>query len=200
MASSALRSEVVFGGGAALAALHLHHRTSEDVDFFVMRQLEPVELEPLARSLTTPTRKTEVEVLGPRTCLTLLRRSREVGRIDFAYYPFDPVGRRTKWRGLTVESLEDMTVNKVQAVLSRNRPRDFVDLYFLLQEGPLRDLGHLLGLVRAKFEVGPHRLGLAQRLLLVRDATELPRMIRPVTLGELVAFFEERARELVHSE
>jgi hypothetical protein len=39
-----------------------------------------------------------------------------------------------------VESLQDMTVNKLQAVLTRNQPRDFVDIYFLLREGPLREL------------------------------------------------------------
>lgn len=200
MAASRIGPELVFGGGAALAALHLHHRTSEDLDFFATREIEPTELSPLAASLETGTTTTEVDVVGPRTSLTLVRRSRYVGRIDFAYYPFDPVGRRTRWRGLAVESLEDMTVNKLQAVLTRNQPRDFVDLYFLLREGPLRDLDGLLGLVRAKFDVAPHRLGLAARLLLVRDVKELPRMIRRVTLREMVKFFEERARDLARSE
>jgi len=200
VAASRIGPELVFGGGAALAALHLHHRTSEDLDFFATREIEPTELSPLAASLETGTTTTEVDVVGPRTSLTLVRRSRYVGRIDFAYYPFDPVGRRTRWRGLAVESLEDMTVNKLQAVLTRNQPRDFVDLYFLLREGPLRDLDGLLGLVRAKFDVAPHRLGLAARLLLVRDVKELPRMIRRVTLREMVKFFEERARDLARSE
>jgi predicted nucleotidyltransferase component of viral defense system len=197
VAASPIAQEVVFGGGAALAACHLHHRTSQDLDFFLSRELEPGELVPLARSLETSSMKAEIEVVGPRTSLMLIRRSRYVGRIDFAYYPFDPVGNRTRWRGLAMESLEDMTVNKLQAVLTRNQPRDFVDLYFLLREGPIRDLNALLGLVRAKFDVGHHPLGLAARLLLVREIRELPRMLRRVTLAELVAFFEERARELI---
>ena len=200
VAASVVGKELVFGGGAALAALHLHHRTSEDLDFFSMRELEPGELSPLAVSLKTATTTTEIEVVGPRTSLILLGRSRPVGRIDFAFYPFEPVGRRRTWRGLSVESLEDMTVNKLQAVLTRNQPRDFVDLYFLLREGPLRDLDKILDLVRAKFDVGPHRLGLAARLLLAGEIQELPRMIRPVTIAELTRFFEERARELARSE
>ena len=166
----------------------------------MMREVEPGELSPLAVSLATGTTKTEIEVVGPRTSITLLRRSRYLGRVDFAFYPFDPVGKRTTWRRLTVESLEDMTVNKVQAVLTRNQPRDFVDLYFLLREGPLRDLDSLLGLARAKFDVGPHRLGLAARLLLVREIKELPKMIRRVSLRELIAFFEERARAIARAE
>jgi len=200
VAASRLASEVVLGGGSALAAVYLHHRTSEDLDFFLMRELETAELTGLAASLRSRTLKTEVEVVGPRTSILLLKGSKSMGRLDFAFYPYDAVGRRKRWRGLTVESLEDMTVNKVQAVLTRARPRDFVDLYFLLREGPLRDLRSLLDLVRAKFDVGSHAMGLAGRLLLARDIKELPRMIRPVTLPELVAFFEERARGLLQSE
>jgi len=197
VASSALEREVVFGGGAALAALHLHHRVSEDVDFFAERQIEPTELAPLARALSHRRTTCEIEVVGPRTSLLLVGPTAMVGRVDFAFYPFDPVGRRAKWRGLRVESLEDMTVNKVQAVLTREQPRDFVDLYFLLQEGPLRDLGEILALLRAKFDAGPHPMGLAARLLLVREMRQLPRMIRRVTHRQLVVFFEQRARELV---
>jgi len=197
VAASAVARDVVFGGGAALAALHLHHRTSADLDFFMTRELEPAELASLVRSLRTATTAAEVEVVGPRTSLILLRRGRAFGRVDFAFYPFDPVGRRTRWRGLVVESLEDMTVNKLQAVLTRNQPRDFVDLYFLLREGPLRDLGELLDLVRAKFDTASHPVGLAARLLIARELRELPRMLRRVTKAELAAFFELRARELV---
>lgn len=190
----------MFGGGAALAALHLHHRTSEDLDFFLARELEAGELAPLVATLKTSATKAEIEVVGPRTSVILSRRSKHVGRIDFGWYPFEPMGRRIRWRGLVVESLEDMTVNKLQAVLTRMQPRDFVDLYFLLREGPIRDLDQLLALVRAKFDAGPHRLGLAARLLLVRNVKELPRMIRPVTISELITFFEDRAREIARSE
>ena len=57
--------------------------------------------------------------MGPRTSLLLRRRSAVIGRVDFAYYPYDPIERRRLWRGLVVESLVDMTVNKVQAILTR---------------------------------------------------------------------------------
>jgi predicted nucleotidyltransferase component of viral defense system len=193
---SALAPELAFGGGAALAAIHLHHRTSEDLDFFLMRPLDPLEVEEVARSLATKTTRIDLEVVGPRTSLVLRRASGPFGRIDFAYYPFDPIGRRTSWRGLSVESLIDMTVNKVQAILTRQQPRDFVDLYFLLQEGPERRLDRLLDLARAKFDVGAHPMGLAARLLLVHDVRELPNMIRRVKIQELIAFFETKVQEL----
>ncbi|MBK7578835.1 MAG: nucleotidyl transferase AbiEii/AbiGii toxin family protein [Myxococcales bacterium] len=41
VAASDVASELVFGGGAALAMMHLHHRRSEDLDFFLQRELAP---------------------------------------------------------------------------------------------------------------------------------------------------------------
>ncbi len=70
---------------------------------------------------------------------------------------------------------------------------------FLLREGPERDLARLLALARAKFDVGASPVTLAERFLAaatIRQA-DLPKMIRPLTLGELRAFFEDLARGLV---
>ncbi len=197
VARSKLASEVVFGGGAALAVRHLHHRRSEDLDFFLPRELENGELRPLTRSLVTGGVRIDEQQVGPRRTLLLLRGQKELGRIDFAFYPYDPIARRERWRGLVVESLLDMTVNKLQALLTRFRPRDFVDLYFLLREGPELELERLLDFVRAKFDAGADRLALAQRMLLANGIDELPAMLRPVTHDELVAFFENQARALV---
>ena len=98
---------------------------------------------------------------------------------------------------MRVESLVDMTVNKVQAILTRFQPRDFVDLYFLLREGPEKDLARILGLVRAKFDAGAHPLALARRLVMAREIAELPKMLRPVSLAEIVDFCEAQARALM---
>jgi predicted nucleotidyltransferase component of viral defense system len=199
VAATDLSREIVFGGGAALSAIHLHHRTSEDLDFFLTRPLEGVEATALGRALASPSVRIDIEVVAPRTTFVLRGSRGPIGRVDFVWYPYEPVARRTRWRGLIIESLTDMTVNKVQALLTRLQPRDFVDLYFLLREGPERDLVRLLDLTRAKFDVGAHPTGLASRLLLVHDLRELPRMIRRVSRPDLVAFFESRARDLVRS-
>lgn len=52
------------------------------------------------------------------------------------------------------------------AVLTRNQPRDFVDLYFLLREGLCEILDQLLELVRAKFDVDHIVLGTVRYLTL----------------------------------
>ena len=78
VAGSSLASEAVFGGGAALAARHLHHRRSEDVDFFFTREVTAGEVRPLARALVRGGMQIIEElVVGPRR--SLLRAKFDAG-------------------------------------------------------------------------------------------------------------------------
>ena len=194
---SPLGPELVFGGGAALASVYLHHRFSEDLDFFLKREPSATELSTISRSLRSPGSSVDLRVAGPVRSLILGRDGEEYGKIDFAVSTHPRAEEPLAWRLLRVESLRDMTINKVQTVLTRFQARDFVDLYFLLQEGPERRLGKLLDLVRSKFDLGADRFTLAERLVAVREIRELPRMIRPIDLETLRAFFWDRARELI---
>ena len=96
-----------------------------------------------------------------------------------------------------MDAIEEIAVNKVQAVLTRARDRDFIDLYFLLREGPERDVERLLSLARAKFDSGAGRVTLAECLLRAEQTTESPNMIRRVSLSKLRGFFVALARQLV---
>ncbi len=139
----------------------------------------------------------ETEQLPTRCSIVLTSKGKAVGHVDLAHFPYEPVDAPTRWQGLRVDSIRDMAVNKVQAVLTRGRDRDFVDLYFLLREGPERDVGRLLLLARAKFEAGPNPIALAERLLLAEEIQVLPEMLRPVALPELQSFFAELSRSIV---
>jgi predicted nucleotidyltransferase component of viral defense system len=197
VAKSALAQRVTFGGATALSAVYLHHRRSHDLDFFSLEPLESVEVLTATRGLARPGLKLELRTTPVRQMLILVSKGREIGHIDFAHYPYDPIDRVTRWRGLRVDSLIDLTVNKVQAVLTRARDRDFVDLYFLLREGPKRDLEKLLSLARTKFDAGPGTITFAECLLRAETIAELPDMLRPVTLDELRSFFSDLSRSLV---
>lgn len=195
--SSPLARDLVFGGGAALSAVYLHHRTSIDLDFFVARELREGDLLKLKRSLTIEGVLSDEHIHGPHRSLVLRVDQEPLGKIDFAYQPHDPLDRRKVWKGFKVESLLDMTANKVQTVLTRFQPRDYVDLYFLLREGPERDLERLLELVREKFESGADHFALANRLMAGRMIEDLPAMIRPLDIEDLRQFFWDLARTLI---
>ena len=177
--------------------MYLHHRKSADLDFFLARELEPSDLRAVLRVLREGNFRVEARSVPPRTMLILSARGRNVGHVDFSYFPYDPVAAPKRWRGLRVDAIEDMAVNKVQAVLTRARDRDFVDLYFILREGPEQDVERLLSLARAKFDSGASRVTLAECLLRAEQIEELPKMIRSVSLAKLREFFVALARQLV---
>ena len=197
MSGAPLAREATFGGGTALSAVYLHHRFSEDLDFFLPREATPVEMRALSRTLRQEGFSAEAHPQPMRHSLVLVSGKREVGHIDLAHFPYAPIGRPTLWQGLKVDSLLDMAVNKVQAILTRARERDFVDLYFLLNEGPEPDIERLLDLARAKFDVGASRITLAEQLLLVDTVAELPQMRRPLSLATLRRALAEQARLLI---
>lgn len=199
VAGSPLSREASFGGATALSVLHLHHRLSEDLDFFLTREVEAAELRGIIGQLRRAKLTVEGRTVGPRHTLVLADASGEIGHVDFACFPYDPIDRPARWNDLRVDSFIDMAVNKLQAVLTRARDRDFVDLYFLLKEGPERDVERLLSLARAKFDVGASRITLAEQLLRVEQVGDLPRMLRPLELPELRAFHVELARRLVRA-
>jgi predicted nucleotidyltransferase component of viral defense system len=196
VAGSPLAAEITFGGATALSVIYLHHRVSDDLDFFLAREVTPKDATIVRQAARKLGFDVEVQLLPLRTSIVLGKKGKEVGHVDLAHYPYDPVGRIARWQGLRADSLLDHAVNKVQAVLTRARDRDFVDLFFLLREGPEPDIERLLSLARAKFDAGPNRMNVAERLLVALEITDLPTMLRPLRIRELQEFFENLAREL----
>ena len=80
-----------------------------------------------------------------------------------------------------------MTVNQ------RIDIKDFVDLYYLLKKFTIWDL--MQG-VKVKFRQDNEPLLVAYDLLNIEEFTALPRMIKPLTLEQLKAFYRQKAKEL----
>jgi hypothetical protein len=162
-----------------------------------MREATLEDVTPVVRAARKAGFSAELQSPPLRQTVVLRKGRREVGHVDIANYPYDPIGKRTTWRGWQVDSLVDFAVNKVQAVMTRARDRDFVDLYFLLREGPEPEFDRLLALARAKFDVGPSALTAAQQLMRVDALVDLPQVIRPIRLQDLKEFFVNLARAIV---
>jgi hypothetical protein len=78
-------------------------------------------------------------------------------------------------------------------IFERFDPKDFVDLYFLLQEYPLERLREG---VREKFGMKLDPLAVGSELAHVRAIHALPRMTVALTVPELKDFFTELAKTL----
>ncbi len=182
-------------GGTALAAFYLHHRFSEDLDLFTVDdgvlELATAVLEAISRQVGGS--------LSKRLIVTSLKQlsleaEGEVVRIDLVRDHKIQFGENQLFGNVIVDSLENVGASKLTAILSRTESKDFVDLYFILQQG--QDLDHLLSLAKQK-DLGLTEFWVANMMRQIRGATRMPRMIKPLDLELLKKFYLDLADELL---
>lgn len=180
-------------GGTALAAFHLFHRYSDDLDFFTN--------EPSSIELAWPTLQRLLPVTGlaveSRTPHYIRLRHAEGLRVDVVQdVPFR-AGIPVRHGAWLVDSLENIALNKVSAIQGRLDVKDYVDVYLLLKDDPTRILAWLAQAKQKDASVEPF---LWSRLIGdVETFRVLPRMIIPLSLKELVAFYRELRRLILAS-
>lgn len=114
-------------------------------------------------------------------------------KVDFNHYPYPEIENFEEYKGLRVDSEFDIAINKLLAVTQRTEVKDFVDLYFLLQDYTFWDLR--IG-VEKKFRIDIEPLLIAADFLAVEEFDYLPKMLKPLTLDELKLFFKNQAVKL----
>lgn len=125
-------------GGTALAG-YLGHRQSLDIDLFVAKA-EDIEV---ASAVLKSAAATSGMVLSELQRYAGFRRYRvdrgeESTLVDFVHEPvlqIVPVEEKPIRDGVRVDSLDDLTANKLCSVLGRSEVKDLVDLYFLADSG-----------------------------------------------------------------
>lgn len=185
-------------GGTALAVFYLHHRYSEDLEFFspdpnAVRLVQPA-LRRIADQL-------DVRLEFSRTFNTfvecfLTSEDEERVKLDFAQdtpYRLQPTEYNQLFN-LQVENSLDIAANKLSALFERAAEKDFVDIYVINRE--LISFAELLPRAREK-HVGMDDYWLAIALQRVRQVKILPRMIIPLALADLQAYFLDLAREIM---
>jgi hypothetical protein len=133
-AGSALSKEFYLAGGAALA-LQLGHRFSIDLDFFSATQEDiPALIEPLRRALQDFS-----PVLADSAWGNLVFLANDV-RVGFYGYGYELIEPCLQADGISLASVTDIGLMKLDALLSRASRKDFHDLYAICQHTTLREL------------------------------------------------------------
>lgn len=118
-------------GGTAIA-LHLGHRLSFDLDFFSSVPENPITIANQLKKIG----KLEIFQNDPGTFNGSLNKV----KLSFFIYPYKQLHNFEKFEQANVASLMDLACMKLEAIASRGSRRDFVDLYFILQNHPLPDI------------------------------------------------------------
>ena len=186
---SEYRETFYLTGGTALAEFYLRHRYSDDLDFFT-----PVEtsFERPADFLENLARMVDAEVEFVRKFEQYLRaiftRGHDIVITDWGYET--PVRldelREDPRSGIFYDSVLDIGANKISAVYGRTSIKDFIDLYFLEKAGYPFDMLYQRA---PEKHIGIDDYWMAFALSQIEGITELPRMIKPVTIEELREHF-----------
>lgn len=162
-------------GGTALSEFYFRHRLSEDLDFFSENKFNEKKLLGIVSNIGDQLKLFKIEqqnLTGQNTFYFYFSRNKSV-KVDFSEFPFRHLGKFKKLNNLKISSIEDIATNKIHAITTRKRSRDYFDLYLCLNE---LDWGYkdMLKSYRLKFDVNLPIEQLATSYLNVNEAKDIP--------------------------
>lgn len=183
-------------GGTALAEFYIHHRYSEDLDFFSEGEFEPTAVLTVLKKIQRAAgiKKFVFEQSFNRN-LFFLHLPGEVIKTEFTYFPFPRIENKKRLGALAIDSLLDIAVNKVFTIYQNPRARDFIDLYCILEQQPWT-MPELIKKTRIKFDWQVDPLQLGSQLLKATVVKDYPRMIKKIKPEQWQKFFVDEAKRL----
>ncbi|KKR70273.1 MAG: hypothetical protein UU13_C0009G0002 [Candidatus Nomurabacteria bacterium GW2011_GWB1_40_7] len=175
-------------GGTALAEFYLHHRLSEDLDFFSENEFEPQNVSVFL--------EVEFQQSFNRNLFFLDLTNGDKIKTEFTYFPFVRIERKEKMGDLYIDSLLDIAVNKVFTIYQKPRSRDFIDLYFILREDKNLSLDDLIKKAQIKFDSYLDPLQLGAQYIKARELKDFPKMLVNIEDKIWQDFFINEAKKL----
>lgn len=175
-------------GGTGLA-LHLGHRRSVDLDFFLG---EDFDVETVLQKI----QRLEDFSLVSKSPGTIYANVRET-KVSFIAYAYPVLFPFTQFLGANVADPRDIACMKISAMASRGTKRDFVDLYVLAQR---YGLDQILAWFKTKFaQTNYSMVHVLKSLAYFEEAEQdpMPDMLAPLSWDEVKRLFTSEAARLL---
>ncbi len=136
----AIKNDVFYlTGGTALSRFYYNHRFSDDLDFFYDGFIHPKEnfnfsYREIVYALEKEFDKIEVTIDGEFFKRLFISENNAVLKIEFIYENFKTVGEKKEFKGILIDSKENICANKIGTISDRRTAKDFIDLFFLLKD------------------------------------------------------------------
>jgi hypothetical protein len=189
LGDSKILKDAYLAGGTAVA-LQLGHRISIDLDFFTPLDFIPKRF---AKELSRVGDFREEQASKG----TVIGKFRGIKFSLFTYkYPLLYPSKNIL--GIKIADLRDIAAMKIDAIATRGAKRDFIDLYFIAQELPLKNLLRFYD--RKFWKLASNLTHIHKSLVYFKDAeTEtMPQMLKKADWLEVKRFFEREVKKLTH--
>lgn len=125
-------------GGTCLSRFYYQHRYSEDLDFFFDGfRYSKAEFEITFREIMnrlSEKYQTEITMQGEYFKRGFVYQGAIALKIEFIYENYKNVGVRKQVQGIRIDTKENIATNILTAIYDRKSLKDYIDLFFLLQE------------------------------------------------------------------
>lgn len=190
-------SRFYLSGGTALSAYYLHHRYSEDLDFFSSEEIDILGLDVFFKQIKAALKiqKTDFQQSFNRN-IFFLHAQDEILKTEFTYFPFEQAEKPLRKEGILVDDIKDIAINKIFTITQNARARDFIDLYYILEKYKGLSFSNLIKLARIKFDAQIDAIQLGAQLLKAKNIQDLPRMLKKTDHRQWRLFFIKQAKLL----
>ncbi len=191
-----LHKQFYLTGGTALAGFYLHHRLSEDLDFFSEQEFDVTGISSFF--------KKNKATLGIDTIdfqqsynrnLFFLHFPHEVVKMEFTYFPFPRIEPTHEQLGIHVDGPLDIAVNKLFTIYQRTTARDYIDLYCIVQKYGW-SVDELYKKAKIKFDWHIDPLQLGTQFMKAQTVADMPKMIDVIPESAWRGFFLDEAKKL----
>lgn len=188
-----LKKQGVYLAGGTALALQLGHRTSRDLDFYTKEHFEPPEL---YREFKRIFREENVSqaIIAKDT----LKFKINITDISIFRYPYHQIKSLQEYQETKLASSEDIAAMKIEALLTRGKKRDFIDIYFLLKQYSLKKI---LGFVQEKYPDAYNEFSCLTSLTYFEDAEKKEQgrsriyLYNNISWTEIKRFLEEEVKK-----
>jgi len=177
-------------GGTALA-LQIAHRRSVDFDFFAEKEFDVKAVRKKLIKIGEYRIQSESE--------SIIDGRLNSVRVSFFNLPYSLIRSEVVFGNLRIISREDIAAMKLAAISMRGSRKDFIDLYFLLQEFSLDEM---IGFYEKKYGRNEENVYCVLKGLAYFDSAEekpMPGMIKRVTWREIKKNILSAHRKYVES-
>ena len=188
LGKSGVLNNAYLAGGTGLA-LQLGHRISIDLDFFTPYEFDIDEL--LSNLMEISHFELDEKKRG-----TIVGRFGET-KFSLFVYKYPIVFSLKKFLDIKILDAREIGAMKLEAIATRGKKRDFIDLYFILQK--LISLKEILSLYEKKYgHFGNKMIHILKSFTYFEDAErdEMPRMLVPADWEEIKNFFEKETKKI----
>jgi hypothetical protein len=190
---SGLLKNAYLAGGTG-AALQLGHRISNDLDFFTSEKFD------CDLFIDALNRLTDFK-LDEKKWGTVLGYLGET-RFSIFWYRYAVVLPLKAYENIGVMDVREIAAMKLEAIATRGKKRDFVDLYYVIKQG--ESLDRLIALYEAKYGRNGNKMVHILKSLAYFDDAEndaMPKMLVDIKWKDIKKFFENevkrKGREIV---